>query len=93
LSLNTVRNISKIDGILLANNSHGDASMASIDADYKFIGVLNKRQNKYTLSEKNLDSYFIPKMPREITKEYLEKIKRGIGYTKSPTAYLFRRIN
>jgi len=78
---------------LLANNSHGDASMASIDADYKFIGVLNKRQNKYTLSEKNLDSYFIPKMPREITKEYLEKIKRGIGYTKSPTAYLFRRIN
>lgn len=83
----------KIGGILLANNSHGDASMASIDTDYKFIGVLNKRQNKYTLSERNLDSYFIPKKPREITREYLEKIKRGVGYTKSPTAYLFRRIN
>ena len=83
----------KIGGILLVNNSHGDASMASIDTDYKFISVLNKRQNKYTLSEKNLDSYFIPKKPIEITREYLEKIKRGIGYTKSPSAYLFRRIN
>ena len=83
----------KIGGILLANNSHGDASMASIDTDYKFIGVLNKRRNKYSFSEKNLDSYFIPKKPREVTREYLEKIKRGIGYTKSPTTYLFRRIN
>ena len=83
----------KIGGILLANNSHGDASMASIDTDYEFIGVLNKRQNKYTLSLRNLDSYFIPKKPREITREYLEKIKRGVGYTKSPSAYLFRRIN
>jgi hypothetical protein len=82
----------KIGGILLVNNSHGDASMASIDDDYKFIGVLNKRRNKYSLSEKNLGSYFIPKKPREITREHLEKIKRGIGYTKSPTAYIFKRI-
>ena len=83
----------KIGGILLTNNSHGDASMASIDADYKFIGVLNKRKNNYALSERNLDSYFIPKKPREIIREYLETIKRGVGYTKSPSAYLFRRIN
>ena len=83
----------KIEGILLANSSHGDASMASIDTDYEFIGVLNKRRNKYSFSEKNLDSYFIPKKPRKITREYLKKIKRGIGYTKSPSAYLFRRIN
>ena len=81
----------KIGGILLANNSHGDASMASIDTDYEFIGVLNKRRNKYSFSEKKLDSYFIPKKPREVTREYLEKMKRGISYTKSPTAYLFRK--
>jgi hypothetical protein len=83
----------KIEGILLANNSHGDASMASIDTDYKLIGVLNKRKNNYSFSERNLDSYFIPKKPREVTREYLETIKRGIGYTKSPSAYLFRRIS
>ena len=83
----------KINGILLANNSHGDASMASIDNDYRFIGVLNKRQNKFALSEKNLELYFIPKKPREITREYLEKTNRGFGYTKTPSAYIFRRIN
>ncbi len=67
--------------------------MASIDNDYRFIGVVKKGQNKYALSEKNLESYFIPKKPREITREYLEKINRGVGYTKTPSAYLFRRIN
>ena len=82
----------KIGGLLLANNSHGDASMASIDSNYKLIGVINKRGDKYTLSDKDLDSYLIPKKSLEITKEYLESIGRGIGYTKSPTTYLFKRI-
>ena len=82
----------KIGGLLLANNSHGDASMASIDSNYKLIGVINKRGDKYTLSDKDLDSYFIPKKSLEITKEYLESIGRAIGYTKSPTTYLFKRI-
>ena len=82
----------KVDGLLLANNSHGDASMASIDRNYKLIGVLNKRREKYVFSDKDLSSYFIPKKIREITKEYLEKSGRGVGYTKSPTAYLFKRI-
>jgi len=82
----------KNGGLLLVNNSHGDASMASIDRDYRFIGVLNKRGDNYSLSEKDLDSYFIPKRSLDITKEYIEKIGRGIGYTKSPTAYLFKRI-
>ena len=78
----------------MANNSHGDASMASIESDYQFVGVLNKRkENNYTFSDKNLGTYFIPKKKMKITKEYLEKIQRGIGYTKSATNYLFRRIN
>ena len=83
----------KIGGLLLANNSHGDASMAYVDNDYKFVGVLNKRDDNYSLSEKDLDSYFIPKKPLNITKEYIEKLGRGIGYTKSPTAYLFKRTS
>lgn len=82
----------KTGGILLANSSHGDASMASIDTDYRLVGAINKRQDKYSFSEKDLDSYFISKKPRDVTKDYLERTKRGIGYTKSPTAYLFKRI-
>ena len=84
----------KKDGLLLANNSHGDASMASIDKDYEFIGVFKKRSaNKYTFSNKNLDSYFIPKKPRKITKTYLREIKKGIGYTKYASSYLFKKID
>jgi hypothetical protein len=82
----------RIGGLLLVNNSHGDASMASIDCDYKLIGVLNKRSNSYHLSNKDLESYFVPKKPLNISKEYIEKIGRGIGYTKSPATYLFSRI-
>jgi hypothetical protein len=81
----------KAGGLLLVNNSHSDASMASIDASYKLIGVLNRRGDKYTLSEENLDSFFIPKRAIRITKEYLEQTGRGIGYTKSPASYLFSK--
>ena len=34
----------KVGGILVANNSHGDTGMASIDTDYQFIGVLKKKK-------------------------------------------------
>ena len=84
----------KTGGLLLTNNSHGDASMASIDSDYKFVGVLKRRNDqKYAFSDTNLDTYFIPKKPIKITKEHLEKIQRGIGYTKYASAYLFRKTN
>jgi hypothetical protein len=83
----------KAGGLLVANNSHGDASMASIDKDYEFTGVFNKRRaNKYTFSNKNLNTYFIPKKPRKITKTYLKQIQKGIGYTKYASSYLFRKV-
>jgi hypothetical protein len=83
----------KVGGFLLVNNSHGDAGMASINKRYVLIGVFNRRSQKYTYSDKNLESYFIPKKDMEITEEYLESIGRGIGYTKSATSYLFRKIS
>jgi len=83
----------KIGGILIVNNSHGDASMASIDADYEFIGTIHLRNRKYYFSQKNLDQYFIPKKEVIVTEEYLEKIQHGIGYKKSASIYLFKRTN
>ncbi|MCU0643877.1 MAG: hypothetical protein MUC94_06415 [bacterium] len=82
----------KLGALLLVNNSHGDASMASIDNDYEFIAVVNKSKGEHRMTEKNLDSYFIPKSNMKITKEYLEKIQKGIGYTKSASDHIFRRI-
>jgi len=82
----------KVGGILIVNNSHGDASMASIDSDYMLIAVYHRRNGLYMISNKNLKDYFIPKSDIEVTKAYLEKIQRGIGYTKTASWYIFRRV-
>jgi hypothetical protein len=42
------------------------------------------------VSERNLDSYLIPKRNAEVTAELIHESGRGIGYTKSPFAYLFQ---
>jgi hypothetical protein len=82
----------KIGGLLLANNSHGDASMASIDDDYVLVATVNRRRGEYRLSERNLDAYFVPKAAVKVTRECLEKLGRGIGHTKSAGSYVFRRV-
>jgi hypothetical protein len=81
----------KIGGILVANNSHGDASMASVDHDFEFVAVIKRRNNNFTFSEDNLNSYFIPKKKIETSREYIERTGRGIGYTKTASVYLFRK--
>lgn len=84
----------KRGGIFVTNNSHGDASMAHLDKDFEFVGVYNRKTDKkFTISDKNLKSYFIPKKKGiNISKAYLEKIQRGIGYTKTPSGYIFKKI-
>lgn len=81
----------KRNGLLLVNNSHGDASMASLDDDYQFVAVVLHRHDEYKLSEKYLDHYFVPKSGTKVTRELLEKTQKGIGYTKSASAYIFSR--
>ncbi|MGB0388390.1 MAG: hypothetical protein ACPGWR_26520 [Ardenticatenaceae bacterium] len=82
----------KIGTWLVANNSHGDASMAFLDDDYRLAGVIDRRSDKFRFRMEKLDEYFIPKKDMLVTKEYLTKIGRGIGYQKSAFAYVFVRI-
>jgi len=81
----------KIGGTLLVNPSHGDAAMASIDPRYVLAGVVKSSSGNYRVDTSDLDSYLIPKKPQVITRESLHQSGRGIGYTKSPFAYLFTR--
>ena len=83
------KNLLKKNGLLLANNSHGDASMARLDNNFKLYGVINHRDKKYYLSKDGLDEYFIPKKNIIVTKELLEKTNKGIGYKKPADYYLF----
>ncbi len=82
----------KVGGLLLANNSHGDAGMAAIDDDYQLIAVLAIKNKEHRISEKNLGEYFVPKSQIQITKEYLETLQKGIGYKKTAGDYLFQRV-
>ena len=85
-----VKKYLKKGGILVCNNSHGDASMASIDPDYDLIAVYRRRSNeKFSISNKKLEDYLIPKKSVKVTRELLEKTMKGIGYTKSPSGYIF----
>ena len=82
----------KTGGFLLANNSHGDAGVAAIDDDYQLKAVFSVRNGKHRISEKNLDEYFVPKSQIQITKDYLEKVQKDIGYKKTAGVYLFQKI-
>jgi len=83
----------KIGGILMANNSHGDASLASISPGYEFIAVIHKRSNKFTHSTRDMEKYFIPKKDIKITVEFMEKHRHGVGYMKTATDYVFKRVS
>jgi len=85
------KDLLKKNGVLLANNSHGDASMAYLDDDFIFFGVINYQNKKYYLKTDNLDQYFIPKKDIVVTNALLEKTNRGVGYTKPANYYLFRK--
>ena len=78
-------------GWLLVNPSHGDAAMASISPEFSLAAVVDSRSGGYTVSDIDLDSYLIPRRPTTVTPELLHERGRGIAYTKSPFAYLFRR--
>ena len=83
----------KAGGCLLANNSHGDAGVAALDPEYQLAEVAHKRNGKYRLSESNLDQYFVPKSTkRELTKEYLMDLQKGVGYTNTASNYIFRKV-
>ena len=82
----------KHGGYLLVNNSHGDAGMASIDPDYQLIATVHRHKGRYRLSTASLEDYFIPKKNIEVSRELLLERKKGIGYIKTATLYLFQMM-
>jgi hypothetical protein len=87
-----VKKYLKSNGFLICNNSHGDASMASIDPDYKLEAVYNRvSDDNYSVSTKNLDEYLVPKKNIKPSKDSISKSMRGITYTKSPSGYIFKK--
>jgi hypothetical protein len=79
-------------GILLVNNSHGDAPLAYLDKRFEFIGAVKRYGNRFSYSENDLDSYFIPKGKKPFDAETIEKTMKGPAYTKPAYAYVFKKL-
>jgi len=87
-----VKKYLKKGGLLVCNNSHGDASMASIDLDYKLTAVYDRKSDdKFNIYDEKLNEYLVPKKDVKVTKALLEKTMKGIVYTKCPSGYIFRK--
>lgn len=82
----------RVGGTLLANPSHGDAALASIDPRYRLTAVVTSQAGAYSVSSHDLDSYLIPQRNVPVTAESLHASGRGVAYTRSPFAYLFERV-
>lgn len=83
-------------GLLVANNSHGDAGLARIDEQFEFIAVINRRGETFQVRTDRLDDYFVPKSSHPLPtgdalRDYLLQLGRGLGYQKTAAAYVFRK--
>lgn len=82
----------RVGGLLLANPSHGDVALASIDPRYELAGVIHSREGGYRCEREDLQAYLVPKIPVDDIPELIGRTGRGIAYTTSAYAYLFRRV-
>jgi hypothetical protein len=82
----------RIGGHLVVNNSHGDASMASLDPDWRLVAVYRRRGERFTFSDADLKTYMVPKRGEPPTETELESSMRGPAFTRSVAGYVFERI-
>lgn len=79
-------------GLLLANTSHGDASIAAVDPGLHLVAVVQHRADGYHLDTGSLETYLQPKDPAAADPEDVRRRGRGVRYTRTAFAYLFRWI-
>ncbi|GAA1464608.1 class I SAM-dependent methyltransferase [Microbacterium thalassium] len=78
-------------GLLVANTSHGDASLAALDPDLTLVAAVQHRGGRYRLDTTGLDRYLVPRKPSEADPDRIRDRGRGISYTRSAFAYVFLR--
>ncbi len=79
-------------GLLIVNDSHGDASMANLDPDFELVAAVTRRGEEFRVRTDALDEYFKPKRDIELAPELLRESGRGVGYKQVASGYLFRKI-
>ncbi len=77
-------------GLFLANSSHGDASLAALDPSLELVAAIKHHGDRYRLDTEDLGRYLVPKKPESADAEAIRTSGRGVAYTRSAFAYLFR---
>lgn len=77
-------------GILLCNDSHGDATLARFDPDYELIAVVESG-NKIT--DSGLDKYFTLSKERTVNLDKVRTEMKGPKYNYKAENYLFRKVS
>lgn len=77
-------------GLLLANASHGDASLAALDPDLELVAVAVRDHDSWVVVCERLERYLVAKDPSRNDPEAIRRAGRGIAYTRAAFAYLFR---
>ncbi|PKK94828.1 MAG: hypothetical protein CVV60_04440 [Tenericutes bacterium HGW-Tenericutes-5] len=77
----------KDNGILLANDSHGDATLAYFDEDFELIGIVN---GKNEIKTDNLDKYFKLSNSKIVDLEKVLSKMSGPKYKYNAPNYIFK---
>lgn len=79
-------------GLLLANTSHGDASLAALDPTLRLAAVVHRRSDAYRLETEDLGDYLVPRRPDAADPEAIRRHGRGVAYTRTAFAYVFTPV-
>lgn len=89
----TCGHFTRTGGHFLANSSHGEVGLLSLDDRFSLAAVITNRAGSYAVTRAGLDGYLIPKRPPHPSGEEVLSLGRGIAYTRSPFAYVFLRTD
>ena len=77
-------------GHLLANNSHGDASLAIIDPRYRLVAVQPHAGARFVLA--GLEEFQEPKKPADLALDAVLASGRGVAFLRPAQCYLFALV-
>ncbi len=82
----------KENGLLITNNSHGDATLAITDKDFKCIGVVIRNGQKFRIKTDALNEFITKKNGTEIDIKKVKDKMIGEKFAKYAYAYVFQKI-
>lgn len=80
----------RLGGHLLANNSHGDASLAVLDPRYRLVAV--QPRAGAALRTSDLAEFVEPRQPDRLTVAAVLGSGRGAAFRRTAAYYVFRRV-